>query len=225
MNPLNLADAEGVKHFLHCNNAADLMRLADGKECLEIGAFCGGSAFFMAHTAKSVLSVDSFAAATDGQRQTELLTTLDDYKKAVARFPNVLPPIVATSEEADKLPEMAGRTFDLIFVDADHSYEAVRADIARWWPRVRDGGIMAFHDYSDLPDCAYPGVKRAVDEAFGLPAEGTVEMGLRWIAKDGIRNRVTFECDKFLTKFCPHSAERIQIFIRGQLVWDTSKTE
>jgi hypothetical protein len=37
--------------------------------------------------------------------------------------------------------------FDLVYIDADHSYEAAKADIAAWWPKVRVGGIICGHDY------------------------------------------------------------------------------
>ena len=51
-----------------------------------------------------------------------------------------------------------------VFIDADHSYAAVRADIAAWLPNVRPGGILAGHDYSrhDWPECY-----RAVNDALG----------------------------------------------------------
>lgn len=70
---------------------------------------------------------------------------------------------------------------DLVFIDADHSCEAVAADIMAWWPKVRDGGILCGHDYIPLPtaeswptaqgwaklyDGPCAGVKRAVDDAF-----------------------------------------------------------
>jgi predicted O-methyltransferase YrrM len=51
---------------------------------------------------------------------------------------------------------------DFIFIDADHSYEAVRADIAAWRRRLVPGGLIAGHDY----DAHGPGVMRAVDEAY-----------------------------------------------------------
>jgi predicted O-methyltransferase YrrM len=51
---------------------------------------------------------------------------------------------------------------DFIFIDADHSYEAVRADIAAWRRRLVPGGLIAGHDY----DAHWPGVMRAVDEAY-----------------------------------------------------------
>lgn len=49
---------------------------------------------------------------------------------------------------------------DLVFIDADHTYEGCRDDIRLWTPHVRPGGILCGHDYGDQ----FPGVKKAVDE-------------------------------------------------------------
>jgi len=51
-------------------------------------------------------------------------------------------------------------SLDAVFIDADHSYEAVKLDIQNWLPKVRKGGILAGHDYNS----AWPGVIRAVNE-------------------------------------------------------------
>ena len=42
--------------------------------------------------------------------------------------------------------------FDFIFVDGGHDYETVQNDYEKYWPMVRPGGVMAFHDiaYPDL---------------------------------------------------------------------------
>ena len=53
--------------------------------------------------------------------------------------------------------------FDLIFIDAGHTYKAVKADIEEVKPLLTKNGILCGHDY--CPD--FPGVMRAVDEAFG----------------------------------------------------------
>jgi len=47
---------------------------------------------------------------------------------------------------------------DFVFIDALHTYEAVREDIHTWYPKVRSGGLFAGHDWS------WPGVKQAVTE-------------------------------------------------------------
>lgn len=51
---------------------------------------------------------------------------------------------------------------DFIFIDAAHSYGAVKDDIQRWRRKVRRGGWFGGHDYHE----AHLGVIRAVDEAF-----------------------------------------------------------
>jgi hypothetical protein len=52
---------------------------------------------------------------------------------------------------------------DFVFVDAAHSYRAVKADITGWLPKVRYGGWFGGHDYH----AKFPGVIQAVNEAFG----------------------------------------------------------
>src|SRR5690606_11229810 len=39
-------------------------------------------------------------------------------------------------------------SLDFVYIDADHSYAGVRADIAAWRPKIRAGGIIAGHDYA-----------------------------------------------------------------------------
>ncbi len=50
---------------------------------------------------------------------------------------------------------------DLLFIDADHSYQAVRRDWDDWSPYVKAGGIIALHDSRTLK---YPGVLKLVQE-------------------------------------------------------------
>jgi SAM-dependent methyltransferase len=52
---------------------------------------------------------------------------------------------------------------DFVFVDAGHSYSAVKTDLEEWEPKVREGGWFGGHDYHPH----HPGVIRAVDERFG----------------------------------------------------------
>lgn len=40
--------------------------------------------------------------------------------------------------------------FDFIYIDADHSYEAVVRDINAWWPKLKKGGMFCGDDY--IPD-------------------------------------------------------------------------
>lgn len=52
---------------------------------------------------------------------------------------------------------------DFVFLDANHWYKSVKADIDAWLPKVRIEGILAGHDFSGH----FRGIQRAVLEKFG----------------------------------------------------------
>jgi len=61
---------------------------------------------------------------------------------------------------------------DILFIDGDHTYEGVKADITNWMLLVRPEGLIFFHDYptngkihpKKNVENARQAVKRAVDE-------------------------------------------------------------
>lgn len=58
---------------------------------------------------------------------------------------------------AEQIPD---KSLGMAYIDADHTYEGVKADIEAFWPKLVDGGIMAFHDFGNM---VY-GVNRALQE-------------------------------------------------------------
>lgn len=63
----------------------------------------------------------------------------------------------STAVTHDQIPD---GSLDAVFIDADHSYDAVRQDLAFWWKKLRIGGWLLGDDY----DSCHPGTPRAVDE-------------------------------------------------------------
>ena len=53
--------------------------------------------------------------------------------------------IRSSSENAAKLFD--NESFDFIYLDANHKYEFVKADMNLWFPKLRKGGVFAGHDY------------------------------------------------------------------------------
>ncbi len=49
-------------------------------------------------------------------------------------------------------------SLDFVFVDAAHTYPAVRADIMAWAPKVKETGYVCGHDWN------WPSVERALNE-------------------------------------------------------------
>ncbi len=82
--------------------------------------------------------------------------------------------------------EIIDGTLDFCYIDGDHSYNGVKRDINAFWPKLKSGGIMAFHDF-DNP--AY-GVKAAVLEfchnnkitVNHIPEDSEVDAGA-WVSK------------------------------------------
>lgn len=49
---------------------------------------------------------------------------------------------------------------DFVYIDGDHSYDLVKKDLEKYYPKLMIGGFFGGHDYS--PD--YPEVIKAIDE-------------------------------------------------------------
>ena len=62
------------------------------------------------------------------------------------------------------------RSLDFVFIDGSHLYEAVKADIQAWLPKVKFGGFIGGHDYGNSNE-PLNGVQRVVDEIFGEDKE------------------------------------------------------
>ena len=137
----------------------------DGK-IVELGAWKGKSSAFLVVEAYNkspkieVHIVDTWGGNPfDGSQD----QSNDLYDKFISNMSLLARPYQAhtmTTNEAAGL--FKDESLDAVFIDADHSYEAVKTDIQNWMPKVRKGGILAGHDYNS----AWPGVIRAVNEIF-----------------------------------------------------------
>ncbi len=67
-------------------------------------------------------------------------------------------PVHLPSVEAARIFAACNQIFDMVFIDAAHDYDSVRADIEAWRPLVK--GLLCGHDAGHAP------VAQAVQEAF-----------------------------------------------------------
>jgi len=67
--------------------------------------------------------------------------------------------------EASKL--FADESLDFVYIDANHTYEAVREDINNWYRKVKSGGLIMGHDY--LPDYFYEGKEEKNQALYTFP--------------------------------------------------------
>jgi hypothetical protein len=134
----------------------------------EVGSWAGRSAIIMAKAGAAVTCVDTWEGsqndegckAYDGSRG----KPFEVFLRNVAGLP-----ITAT---VGRSPEVASQfkdgEFDIVYIDAEHDYESVKADILAWKPKAKRW--IAGHDYH-----LFPGVQKAVDELCpGRTVQGNV---------------------------------------------------
>ena len=144
--------------------AEKLADLAQGKMVLEVGACLGCSTIALASTAEYVVSVDWHRGDTQtvgwGFTAHKYLDNLIQY--------HVLDKVSAVVADCTKVgPLLADESFDMAFIDGDHRYDAVCRNIELFLPKVKPGGVIAFHDYG-MGSCFE---KQAIDERWGGPDE------------------------------------------------------
>lgn len=159
---------------------------ASCQRIVEVGVWKGRSTSVLAQVCPGVIwAVDHWQGTPHDEVQHQLYAqalaageaVCQEFLTALAkpiRSGKVVPVRMASIAAAEFLGNTLGRTLDLVFLDGDHSYEAVRDDIAQWRQLVRPGGMLAGHDYAPR----WTGVRQAVDEAFG--ARVTVGPGSIW---------------------------------------------
>jgi glycosyltransferase involved in cell wall biosynthesis/Flp pilus assembly protein TadD len=136
---------------------------------VEVGVWKGHSISFLAGQLRhregvEIYAVDLFESskAFEGKKRLrDQLPYIQQVYEANLERTNtreLITDMVARSDRAAE--QFADGSLDVVFIDASHNYESVKRDIRAWRPKVRPGGILAGHDYSN-PD--WPGVKRAVD--------------------------------------------------------------
>lgn len=145
-----------INTSLTAAETAELQRLANGKDVLEIGSAYGYSTVALALVAKRVTTVDPHTGHNS-------LDALVDNLHANGLTGKVWW-IVDRSQ--DILPTLAPRAFDLVWIDGDHTAEVVEHDLRAAQTLLRPGGVLACHDY-DEDTC--PGVKIALDRVLGPP--------------------------------------------------------
>lgn len=135
---------------------------------VEVGSWTGRSTLALIdNTPGTVTAVDTWEGSANGDL-TDILEARgkhwawEEFKKNTFGSANLVR-LDMESVRAAGMYERLGVQFDMIFIDASHDYESVKADILAWMGRVEEGGLLCGHDYTTTREhCA--GVVKAVDE-------------------------------------------------------------
>jgi predicted O-methyltransferase YrrM len=132
------------------------------KQIIEIGSWCGRSTVGMAANTRGVVTcVDTWGGS--GAEHAKILDGKDpdwlwkQFLQNTLEFPNIQP---IRGDSYTVGLHYTGPKADMIFIDGNHTYEAVSRDIRVWLPHLAPGGLLCGHDFSS----SFPGVVRAVKE-------------------------------------------------------------
>lgn len=80
-------------------------------------------------------------------------TALEDaYRKVQARFAEMPNVEILRADVAEAAPRFADGSLDLIYLDANHTYEYVLRDLMLWFPKLRPGGLFVCNDFFESED-------------------------------------------------------------------------
>ena len=184
-----LAKARKIPTFTVRAELETLFQLAHacptGARVLEVGSYLGASTCYLASGLRdsnaSITCIDTWQNQTmpDGTRD-----TLAEFEKNLRPIRPQLILIRKTSSEINV--EEIGGTFDLIFLDGDHSYLQTKSDFEKFSDLLAEDGTLAFHD-----SLYFEGVSRVVGEALASARwqiGGNVK-NLFWIHRAGFPHR------------------------------------
>lgn len=141
-------------------------------DAIEIGSWNGKSAIHLgelikeAGTGQKVFCIDTYTKGLHGTDDfnAEGLEHLKKFKAYIheAGLEEIVIPIVSTSTAVHFSGLFKGKTFELIYIDGDHTYGGCLADITNYIGYLSNTGVIAGHDYVEG---TWQGVVDAVKEA------------------------------------------------------------
>lgn len=84
-------------------------------------------------------------------------------------------------------------SLDFVYIDANHTYEAVQEDLDLWYRKVKPGGLVMGHDY--LPSYFYDGKIEKNQALYTFP-EGQPEKA-KYTGMFGVNPAVNEFCEKY----------------------------
>lgn len=154
-----------------------LGRLPTGGIAIEIGVWHGDFSETILDIVKpeKLYLIDPWTNVTDDSHSEAFVGRTEDskmeriFRKVQTRYKKEIGEgrvEVMRDWSSDALAKFDPESIDFAYVDGDHSYEGVSADLRSLFPKMRIGGVMAFDDYHRRGWWG-DGVIRAINEFLG----------------------------------------------------------
>lgn len=133
---------------------------SESENIVEVGCWKGNSTKeLLQHCGGTVYAVDHWMGSPNDM--TEMLAFNHDiYQCFINNVGTAQNLKILRGASTDVARDFNGTKVDMVFIDADHSYESCKQDIEAWLPKCKK--VICGHDYQD----GFPGVIKAVNEKF-----------------------------------------------------------
>jgi hypothetical protein len=159
--------------------------ICKGDKVVEIGCYRGESSEVLARYAGKLYCIDRWK---DGLIETGSGFQYQQMAKVEALFDAALANkqnVIKLRGDSNDLVEVFGNgLLNFVYIDSLHAYEAVSNDICHWWSKIMEGGHIGGHNHSPR----WPGVPRAVREAFGEPDK--LYSDSSWVVRKGSGGKI-----------------------------------
>ena len=162
-----ISKIKSIDGFLRDDEALllfDLAKKTPGQQAIaEIGSWKGKSTICLSSGSKlgtnsPVYAIDPHTGSPEHRQLAKKVNTFTQFKLNLKRTQTdkLVTALKTTSFLASK---KFNKPIKLLFIDGDHSYQAVKQDFLNWSPKLIDGGFVVFHD-----TISWPGPRRLVLE-------------------------------------------------------------
>ena len=150
-----MADEEAVRLYRTALDAATL------GPCLEIGSYCGKSAYFIGlackHRQGVLFSVDHHRGSEEQQPGEQYfdpelfderlgrINTFHFFQETLERA-GLLATVVPVVSDSTTAARMWSTPLSLVFIDGGHTFEAASDDLRLWAPHIMNDGFLVIHD-------------------------------------------------------------------------------
>ena len=164
---------ESLKGLEDYINYLDSIKPVKDMVIVEIGCWVGVSTELFAKRFKAVIAIDPFKPTYDTiSSQYDMNEVFKEYEKRISKYKNiwtVKKRSVSASKDLKNILYDVNKELgfnlkkiDVVYIDGDHHYNAVKKDIENWKDKA---WIVSGHDYENR----FPGVIKAVNEVYTKP--------------------------------------------------------
>lgn len=158
-----VTQAFGVERAFKCSGYGLGVMVAkmENPRVLEIGCDIGDTTQFLldSNPTCNLIGVDPYTNYIDwnGNNLNEREVVYERFMERLKGYSNRFDLLREYSDDA--VEKTLDNFFDVIFIDGLHEYNQLTKDCANYYPKLKEGGIFAGHDYN-----AIAGVRQAADE-------------------------------------------------------------